>query len=229
MSDATILSRFTGGIQVHALYISLVNLLNRRLFHRCLDIILRPFRVTEPHEAVDPEGIVRSMLYDLGVYGADLEEQCMIACVERNSCPHCASKGEDLGLPPGCRCARSSNQTMADIKRTLSTFHRTHHRQPDPLEFLKASKKFGLNGVHKPFWRNLPDFDIARVLSPDLRSWRGRIRHSPKGADTRTGRENVPQGRLETEAASRKRSSCSRKSARGRCCACADRSRRRCR
>jgi hypothetical protein len=92
----------------------------------------------------------------------------MIVVVERNSCPHCATKGEDLGSLPGCQCARSSSQIKADIKRTLSAFHRTHRRQPNLLEFLKGSKQFGLNGVHKPFWRNLPDFDIAKVLSPDL-------------------------------------------------------------
>lgn len=213
MSDATILSWFTSGVQVHALYISLgninksvhgdinssawmllayipksnfektiaaskhlskekqtnlVNLLNCLLFHRCLDIILCPFHVTEPHEVMDPEGIMRSVLYNLAVHGADLEEQCMITGIERNSCPHCITKGEDLGLPPDCWCARSSNQIMGNIKRTLRAFNETHGRQPDLLEFLKAVKPYGLNGVHKPFWRNLPNFNIAKVLSPDL-------------------------------------------------------------
>jgi hypothetical protein len=37
---------------------NLVNLLNRHLFHCCLDIILHPFRVTKPHEVMDPEGTV---------------------------------------------------------------------------------------------------------------------------------------------------------------------------
>ncbi|KAG8760646.1 hypothetical protein FRC11_000087 [Ceratobasidium sp. 423] len=212
MSDATILSKYTGGVQVHALYMSLgnidkevrediskgawmlvgyipksgfektmarmghlpksqkttlVNLLNRRLFHRCLDIITRPFRRTEPHEVMDPEGNVRSVLYDLAVYGADLEEQCMIATTERNSCPHCISKGEALGSVE-CQCPRSSEQIMGNIKKVLTNFHRAHHRHPEPLEFLKRAKDFGLNGVHKPFWRNLRNFDICKVLSPDL-------------------------------------------------------------
>jgi hypothetical protein len=101
MSDATILSRFSGGVQAHALYMSLgnihksiredinqgawilityilksnfektmsqmghlskakkatlVNLLNRRLFHHCMDIICRPFRCAEPHEVINPDG-----------------------------------------------------------------------------------------------------------------------------------------------------------------------------
>jgi hypothetical protein len=212
MSDATILSRFTGGVQVHGLYMSLgnidksvwenisegawmliayipksnfhktmltmkhlpkaqqsllVNLLNRRLFHRCMDIITRPFRCTEPHEVVDPEGNTRSVLYDLAVYGADLEEQCMLTGIEGKSCPHCKAKGEDLGKP-GCSCSCSSSQILADIKKTLSDFHRVNRWPPEPLEFLKNGKVYGLNGVHKPFWRNLPHFDISTVLSPDL-------------------------------------------------------------
>lgn len=213
MSDAMILSRFTGGVQEHALYMSLGNInksvredisngawillayilksnfektmaalkklskekktnllnhLNCHLFHRCLNIILRPFRVTEPHEVVDPKGITRSVLYDLAVYGADLEEQCMIAAVEHNSCHHCNTKGDELGSAPDCRCTCSSKQIMENINSTSSAFHRVHRRLPDTLEFLQGGKRYGLNGVHKPFWRNLPDFDIVTVLSPDL-------------------------------------------------------------
>ncbi|KDN47418.1 hypothetical protein RSAG8_03558, partial [Rhizoctonia solani AG-8 WAC10335] len=43
-----------------------------------------------------------------------------------------------------------------------------HNRTPDPLEFWDRGKKFGLNGVHKPFWRSLPNFDICHILGPDL-------------------------------------------------------------
>jgi hypothetical protein len=197
MSDATLLSRFTGGVQVHTLYMSLgnidksvqedinqgawmllayipkssfektlaatkglskekqstlVNLLNRRLFHRCLDIILRPFRITKPHEVMDPEGNTRLVLYDLAAYGANLEEQCMIAGVECNTCPHCGAKGEAHRLAHNCQRTRSSSQIMDNIKRTLRDFNYAKRRQPNPLEFLKEGKHFGLNGVHKPFW-----------------------------------------------------------------------------
>jgi hypothetical protein len=36
------------------------------------------------------------------------------------------------------------------------------------MEFLKAGKKYDLNGVQRPFWRSLPGFDLCRVLSPDV-------------------------------------------------------------
>jgi hypothetical protein len=117
--------------------------------------MLWPFRCTKPHNVLDPEGNTRSVVYDLAAYGVDLEEQCMIASIERNSCPHCVCKGEGLGNVE-CQCPRSSEQIMRDIKTVLTNFHSVFHRHLDPLEFLKRSKRFGLNGVHKPFWRSLP-------------------------------------------------------------------------
>jgi hypothetical protein len=145
----------------------LANLLNRRLFHRCMEIITRPFRHIEPHEVMDPEGNVRSVVYDIAAYGGDLEEQCMITAIERNSCPHCQTKGDTLG-DVECQCPRSSEDIKRKIKQILKQFHHIHKRHPNPLEFLTRAKKLGLNGVHKPFWRNLPHFDICKVLSPDL-------------------------------------------------------------
>ncbi|KAG8705568.1 hypothetical protein FRC11_008938 [Ceratobasidium sp. 423] len=212
MSDATILSKYTGGVQVHGLYMSLgnidkavrediskgtwmlvgfipksnfdktmatlgdlsdadkttmVNLLNWCLFHRCMEIITRPFRRTEPQAVMDPEGITRSVVFDLAVHGGDLEEQCTICGTERNSCPHCVCKGKALG-EAGCQRLRSSKGILRNIKKVLADFHRVYHRPPNPLEFLKRGKQYGLNGVHKPFWRKLPHFDICCVLSPDL-------------------------------------------------------------
>lgn len=84
MSDATQLTMFSGDVSAHGVYMSLANidkskskwdktlsglpnlsqdrrtslvhLLNRRLFHRCMEVITRPFRRTKPHEALDPTG-----------------------------------------------------------------------------------------------------------------------------------------------------------------------------
>ncbi|KAG9122943.1 hypothetical protein FRC07_000441 [Ceratobasidium sp. 392] len=147
--------------------VTLVNLLNRRLFHRCMEIITRPFRRQEPHEVLDPAGNTQSVLYEIAACGADLQEQCDAACITRNTCPHCTSGKKDLG-ECGCKPARSLKQIMDLINLTLAEFHFVHRRYPTPLEFADAGKKHGLNGVQKPFWRKLPNFDIATVLSPDL-------------------------------------------------------------
>ncbi|KAF8593869.1 hypothetical protein BDV93DRAFT_426036, partial [Ceratobasidium sp. AG-I] len=132
MSNATVLSHFSGDVQAHGVYMSLGNidkdvranisngawvlvaiipkskwdkslsktmpdsqrtklmhLLNRQLFHRCMEKLTEPFQSTEPHEAVDPEGNTRLVQYELSIYGADLEEQCHIVGSSRNTCPHC--------------------------------------------------------------------------------------------------------------------------------------------
>ncbi|KAG8768447.1 hypothetical protein FRC12_005557 [Ceratobasidium sp. 428] len=146
---------------------TLVNLLNRCLFHRCMEIITWPFRRQEPHEVLDPAGNTRLVQYEIAAFGADLQEQCDAACITQNTCPHCASGKKDLG-ECGCKPARSSKQIMDLINLTLAEFHFVHRRYPTPLEFADAGKQHGLNGVQRPFWRKLPYFDIATVLSPDL-------------------------------------------------------------
>ncbi|KAF8596295.1 hypothetical protein BDV93DRAFT_455244 [Ceratobasidium sp. AG-I] len=57
---------------------------------------------------------------------------------------------------------------MQDIKTVLRDFNLVHGRNPDVGEFLEEGKRYGLNGVHKPFWRRLPNFDICKALSPDM-------------------------------------------------------------
>lgn len=146
---------------------TLVHLLNRRLFHYCMEAVTLPFRRTQPHEALDPEGICRSVLFDLSIYGADLEEQCDIAVIARNTCPQCHGKGAKLG-DPQCQHPRSSQDILQRIKKVLEDFHRANGRYPDPLEFLREGKKHDLNGVQNPFWRHLPNFDVSTVLSPDV-------------------------------------------------------------
>ncbi|KAG9123255.1 hypothetical protein FRC07_015182 [Ceratobasidium sp. 392] len=146
---------------------TLVNLLNRRLFHRCMEVITRPLRRQEPHEALDPAGNTRLVQYELSIYGADLQEQCDVACITRNTCPHCKATKKTLG-ECGCQPARSSEDIKDSIRQTLAEFHTIRKRYPTPLEFAEAGKKFGLNGVQRPFWWKLPNFDVAMVLSPDL-------------------------------------------------------------
>ncbi|KAG8707725.1 hypothetical protein FRC09_001650, partial [Ceratobasidium sp. 395] len=146
---------------------TLVNLLNRRLFHRCMEVITRPLRRQEPHEALDPAGNTRLVQYELSIYGADLQEQCDVACITRNTCPHCKATKKTLGQC-GCQPPRSSEDIKDSIRQTLAEFHRIRKRYPTPLEFAEAGKKFGLNGVQRPFWWKLPNFDVAMVLSPDL-------------------------------------------------------------
>jgi hypothetical protein len=148
--------------------VTATGVLNRRLFHRCMEIVTRPFRRTTPHLALDPRGDMRWVQYALSIYGADLQEQCDVAGISRNICPQCEAKGKNLGDYPCPHLPRSSRGILDRIKKVLADFHMAKHRYPDPMEFLKAGKKYDLNGVQQPFWRSLPGFDICRVLSPDV-------------------------------------------------------------
>ncbi|KAG9088843.1 hypothetical protein FS749_001827 [Ceratobasidium sp. UAMH 11750] len=171
--------------------VMLANLLDRRLIHRGLEIVTRPLRCKIPHEALDPEGLTRYVLYDMSIYGADLLEQCNLAGLGPNNCPQCQAKGQKLGE---CQCQppRSSESILASIKKVLTDFHKAYGRYPDPLEFLNAGKKFDLNGVQRPFWRKLPGFDIARVLSLDL--LHGEFDTRLKAQPTTPGERSFPQG-----------------------------------
>ncbi|KAF8594555.1 hypothetical protein BDV93DRAFT_407398, partial [Ceratobasidium sp. AG-I] len=57
----------------------LLGVLNHRLFHRCMEVITCSLQRTKPHIVMDPEGNIRSVLYELAAYIADLEEQWLVA------------------------------------------------------------------------------------------------------------------------------------------------------
>lgn len=62
-----------------------------------MEVITRPLRRTKPHDVVDPEGYIRSVLYELTGYIADLEEQWLVAGLGGQTCPHCTRDTSHLG------------------------------------------------------------------------------------------------------------------------------------
>ncbi|QRV92596.1 hypothetical protein RhiJN_20614 [Ceratobasidium sp. AG-Ba] len=145
----------------------IANMLNRCLFHRCMEVITRPLLRTTPHPVVDPEGNVRSVLYALFAYVADLEEQHVIGGISQVSCPHCDCDGTNIGKAE-CSPPRTQTEVLKRIK-TIKDIYQTSYKRPIPLEvFLNESSKQHLNGVDRPFWENLPNIDIFKALSPDL-------------------------------------------------------------
>lgn len=131
-SDSTQLSMHSGDVAAHGVYMTLANkytmaklehrpkavrtkllgVLNRQLFHRCMDVITRSLKCTKPHNAIDPEGNVQSVLYELVGYIADLEEQWMIAGLGGSTCPHCACNPMHLG-DAECSPPRSPSDIFA--------------------------------------------------------------------------------------------------------------------
>jgi hypothetical protein len=145
----------------------LLGVLNRRLFHRCMEVITRPLRRTEPHNVVDPEGNVRSVLYELTGYIADLEEQWMIAGLGKQTCPHCNCDAGHLGdeeFAPLWTPAK----ILEVIRKIKKDYKAAWKRPPSLEEFVNLAGGQHLNGVDKPFWATLPQLNIFDVLCPDL-------------------------------------------------------------
>ncbi|KAG8701101.1 hypothetical protein FRC09_005560 [Ceratobasidium sp. 395] len=146
----------------------LLGVLNRRLFHRCMSIITRPLRRTDPHDVVDPEGNIRSVLYELTGYIADLEEQWLVSGLGGQTCPHCSSHTTNLG-DVDCGPSRDPDDVLKTIKKIKKDYKAAWGRSPSLEEFVNLAGEHHLNGVDKPFWQSLrPRLDIFHVLSPDL-------------------------------------------------------------
>lgn len=81
---------------------TLPGILNRRLFHYCMEIICQSLRELNVHEIVDPEGNIRLVFYVLMAYLADLEEQYLIAALDKSNCIHCEATTGKFGSPHEC-------------------------------------------------------------------------------------------------------------------------------
>ncbi|KAG8788454.1 hypothetical protein FRC12_014553 [Ceratobasidium sp. 428] len=145
----------------------ILGMLNRRLFHRCMTVLTRPLRRQDPHDVVDPEGNVRSVLYELAGYIADLEEQWLVAGLGGQTCPHCARDSAHLGDHQS-GIPRTRAEFLDQLDNIKEVHKDTWGRSPSLEEYLDLAGEKHFNGVDKPFWRFIPGLDIFRVLSPDL-------------------------------------------------------------
>jgi hypothetical protein len=127
-----------------------VSTLNWHLFHRCMEIITRPFRHTTLHLVTDPDSYTCLVQYELAAYSADLEEQYNIAVIAWTMCPQCLAKGKVLGQ--GCHHLRSSKQILQNIRAAKEEFININGQIPDWWEFLRVGKGYNLCGVNKPVW-----------------------------------------------------------------------------
>ncbi|KAG8702415.1 hypothetical protein FRC08_003497 [Ceratobasidium sp. 394] len=145
----------------------LLGILNRRLFHRCMEILTRPLRRTKPHDVLDPEGYIRSVLYELAGYIADLEEQWLVGGLGGQSCLDCTHDTTHLGDPES-GLPRTPADILGKIRKIKRDYRAAWGRSPSLEEFVNLAGEVHLNGVDKPFWKTLPDVNIFKILCPDL-------------------------------------------------------------
>ncbi|KAI0054607.1 hypothetical protein BV25DRAFT_1816847 [Artomyces pyxidatus] len=141
------------------------SILARRVYHRCLDIILADLKDAEDHPRwmLDPHGQLRLVHTPLVAWIADYPDQWTIAGISpKGSKPIEAlsvSKADDVctALPSRMR------------QRTLELIHAACS-MTDPWNlpaFSKTAGILGLNGVVQPFWRDWGTAEPSSFLVQD--------------------------------------------------------------
>ncbi|KAG2093742.1 uncharacterized protein F5147DRAFT_747883 [Suillus discolor] len=166
-SDKTTVSVGTGNNEYYPLYASIGNVHNnvqhahddsfrvfrRQLFHRSLSTILSTLKpvMTEYEVLRCADGHFRRVIFGLGPYIADYEEQLVLSCTVKNWCPKCLASRGDLDGGGLLRCREHTDVLI----------HENIH--PDTLWH-----EYGIISVLIPFTNDFPRADIHQLISFDL-------------------------------------------------------------
>ncbi|KAG1888937.1 uncharacterized protein F5891DRAFT_1131963 [Suillus fuscotomentosus] len=124
----------------------------RQLFHSSLSKILNTLKpgMTTPEVTRFGDGHYRRVIYGLGPYIADYEEQALLACIVRGWCPKCMASREDLDEDVLRRCREYTEALV----------------QEGSLGDLWDD--FGIVGELVAFTNDFPRADIHQMISPDI-------------------------------------------------------------
>ncbi|KAG2107667.1 uncharacterized protein F5147DRAFT_745903 [Suillus discolor] len=154
-SDKTTVSVATGQNDYYPLYASIGNIQNNMRRAHCNAVVVIGFlampkskwslnlkpAMTKPEVTHFGDGHYHRVIYGLGPYIADYEEQVLLACIFRNWCAKCLSRHGNL------------DDVNALIEECDSgTLH----------------SEYGIVGELVPFMNNFPRIDIHKLLAPDI-------------------------------------------------------------
>jgi hypothetical protein len=147
-----------------------------RLFHQCVEYLLEPLIIPgkDGIEVSNFLGNIRLGYPRVAAWLADYPEQLLINAAAGKNSPTTIAGSRETANDRRCE-ARTHEWIISQIA------HACAKKQPDNIEaYIKEAKAHGLNGVHRPFWRNLPGYAPELCLSPDLlhnmlRFWRDHI------------------------------------------------------
>ncbi|KAG1775478.1 hypothetical protein EV702DRAFT_1180272 [Suillus placidus] len=125
----------------------------RQIFHSSLAKILETLKdpMSKPEIARFGDGHYRRVVYGLGPYIADYEEQVLLTSIVRNWCPRClAPRGKLDDDDALCRCEA----------------HREALFEEDTFGVLR--RDFGIVGDIVPFTNDFPRADIHQLIAPDI-------------------------------------------------------------
>ncbi|KAG1767859.1 hypothetical protein EV702DRAFT_1182058 [Suillus placidus] len=124
----------------------------RQLFHSSLSKIFNPLKpgMTTPEVTPFGDGHYRRVVYGLGPYIADYEEQVLLTCIIRGRCPKCMAPRANLDQDALCRCR--------DYVEALI--------REGPLGDIW--NEVGIVPELVPFTNDFPRADIYQMISPDI-------------------------------------------------------------
>lgn len=139
-------------------------ILQKRLFHAAMGIVLAPLKKMEVTQAVDASGNTRRVMPILMSWLADLEEHWLILGLAKSSCPKCTARTRDFDTPHiHDQLPRTGDSILADIQDILDL---PFEEKLDVWQFHGLAGEKGLAGVERLCWEGLP-VDMCRVVCVD--------------------------------------------------------------
>ncbi|KAG1794236.1 uncharacterized protein HD556DRAFT_1443180 [Suillus plorans] len=142
------------------------SVLEARLVHQCLDIVLEPLKQAARIGRMmsDPVGNLRYCFTPLASYIVDTPEACMLACVRGKTLPVTMAMYEHFG--------DAFQHPPRTAKTTLEQLSSIDCNPLDIEDYFDACAAFRLSSVAQPFWHDWSLADPYLFLTPEpLHHW----------------------------------------------------------
>jgi hypothetical protein len=128
-------------------------MLEARLYHQCLDIILAPLKAAAQLGALlsDPLGSLRWCFTPLASFIVDTPEAQLISCVGGKSSPVTTANYQHFG-----DSFRHPSRTGSITLKTINKINSSPTALESLEKYEKTAKSYRHNGVQLPFWRDWP-------------------------------------------------------------------------
>jgi hypothetical protein len=146
-----------------------LGMLDSRLYHHCLDLILRPLKSAAQLGVMlsDPVGILRWCFTPIASFIVDTPEAQLISAVGGKSSPVTIANSKQFG-----DAFRHPSRTGATTLHAINEVNGMPEAAQSLEKYEKLAKKVRLNGVQLPFWRDWPLSDPSIFLTSEpLHHW----------------------------------------------------------
>jgi hypothetical protein len=144
-------------------------MLDSRLYHQCLDLVLRPLKSAAQLGVMlsDSVGTLRSCFTPLASFIVDTPEAQLISAVGGKSSPVTIANSKQFG-----DALRHPSRTGAITLQTINEINSIPEGAESLDIYEKLAKSFRMNGVQLPFWRDWPLSDPSIFLTSEpLHHW----------------------------------------------------------